>query len=119
MITKSLNEIQQQLLIKLKRQSRNPGGRIWRTLYEKLQSPRQNRISVNVGDLQRHFNKGQIMVVPGKVLSEGIIKDKLEVAAFTFSAQARAKIEAHGGKCLTLEELMEKNPTGKKVMLIG
>ncbi|MFW9985315.1 MAG: 50S ribosomal protein L18e [Candidatus Odinarchaeota archaeon] len=119
MVTNSPNEIRQQLLIKLKRQSRNPGGRIWRTIYEKLQSSRQNRVSVNVGDLQRHFSKGRIMVVPGKVLSDGIIEDKLEVAAFTFSAQARKKIEAQGGKCLTLEELMEKNPTGKEVMLVS
>ena len=119
MVTKSPNEIRQHLLIKLKRQSRNPGGRIWRTLFEKLQSPRQNRVAVNVGDLQHHFTKGRIMTVPGKVLSDGIIKDKLEVAAFTFSAQARAKIEAQGGKCLTLEELMEKNPTGKEVMLVS
>lgn len=119
MVTKTPNEVRQQLLIKLKRQARNPGGRIWRILYEKLQSSRRNRLSVNVGDLQRHFSKGHIIAVPGKVLSDGVIEDKLEVAAFNFSTQARAKIEAHGGKCLTLEELMEKNPTGKNIMLVS
>ena len=59
------------------------------------------------------------MVVPGKVLSDGVVADKLQVAAFTFSSQARAKIEAQGGKCFTLEELMENNPTGKNVKLIN
>ncbi|MFW9830630.1 MAG: 50S ribosomal protein L18e [Candidatus Thorarchaeota archaeon] len=116
---KTTDEARRQLIIKLKRQSRNPGGRIWRTLYEKLQTPRRKRVAVNVNELQRHYAKGQIMVVPGKVLSDGIIKDKLEVAAVTFSAPAREKIEAQGGTCLTLDELMEKNPTGKNVMLIS
>ena len=119
MCAKITDETRQRLLIALKRQSRNPGGRIWRTLYERLQASRRNRVTVNLGDLQSHHTKGRIMVVPGKVLGDGIIEDKLQVAAFTFSENARQKIEAQGGKCLTLEELMEVNPTGKDLMLIA
>lgn len=119
MKTKSPNETRRRLIIKLKQQSRNPGGRIWRTLYEDLQTARRNRVTVNIGDLQRHYTKGQVMVVPGKVLSDGEIVDKLQVAAYAFSSQARAKIEAQGGKCFTLEELMEMNPTGKNVKIIN
>lgn len=119
MKTKSPDETRRRLIIKLKRQSRNPGGRIWRTLYEDLQTARRNRVTVNIGDLQRRFTKGQVMVVPGKVLSDGVVEDKLQVAAYAFSSQARAKIEAQGGKCFTLEELMENNPTGKNVKLIN
>ncbi len=119
MKTNTTNELRKQLIIRLKRQSRNPGGRIWRTLYENLQTSRRNRIAVNIGDLQRHYKRGQILVVPGKVLADGIIEDKLQVAAFSFSSKARIKIEANGGKCLTLDELMETNPTGKDVMLIS
>lgn len=119
MHTNTTDESRRQLIIKLKRQSRNPGGRIWRTLYNELQTSRQNRVTVNVGELQNHFEKGRIMVVPGKVLADGIIEDKLEVAAVTFSAQARTKIVAKGGQCLSLEELMEKNPTGANVKVIN
>lgn len=118
MHTKSTNEQLKRLLILLKRQSRTPGGRIWRTLYERLQAPRRARIWVNVADLQRHFEKGYTMAVPGKVLSEGIVTDKLQVAALSFSSKARTKIVAVGGKCLSLEQLMEKIPSGKNVKLI-
>ncbi len=118
MHTKSTNEQQRRLLILLKRQSRTPGGRIWRTLYERLQAPRRARIAVNIADLQRHFQKGHTMVVPGKVLSEGIVTDKLQVAALSFSSNARVKIMAVGGKCFSLEQLMEKNPSGKNLRLI-
>jgi large subunit ribosomal protein L18e len=119
MKTKSTDETRHQLLKKLKHQSRNPGGRIWRRLYEELQASRRDRLTVNIGDLQRHHTSGQILVVAGKVLSEGIIEDKLQVAAYSFSSQARAKILAKGGKCLSIEELMEQNPTGTKVRIIG
>ncbi|MFX1562635.1 MAG: 50S ribosomal protein L18e [Promethearchaeota archaeon] len=113
------DETRQRLLIALKRQSRNPGGRIWRLLYERFQTPRRIRIAVNVADLQRHFTKGHMMVVPGKVLGDGKVEDKLEVAALAFSGKARTKIEARGGKCLSIEELMNTNPRGKNIMLIG
>ena len=119
MKTKSTDETRHQLLKKLKHQSRTPGGRVWRRLYDELQTPRRNRVTVNIGDLQRHHARGQILVVPGKVLSEGIIEDKLQVAAYSFSSQAREKIQAKGGMCLSIEELMEQNPTGTKVRIIG
>jgi len=113
------DENRQQLLIALKRQSRNPGGRIWRILYERFQAPRRSCVTANVADLQRHFTKGRVMVVPGKVLGDGIVNDKLEVAALVFSGKARAKIEASGGKCLSIEELMNVNPSGKNIKLIA
>lgn len=116
---KTTDETRQQLIIKLKRQSRNPGGRIWRTLYKDLQSARRKRITVNVSDLQRYHSRGYTMVVPGKVLGDGVIEDKLNVAAVSFSEQARTKIEGKGGQCLTIEELMEKNPTGKNARIIS
>ncbi|MDO8056838.1 MAG: 50S ribosomal protein L18e [Candidatus Hermodarchaeota archaeon] len=119
MKTKFTDESRHQLLKKLKHQSRTPGGRIWRRLYEELQASRRNRLTVNVGELQQHHVRGQILVVPGKVLSEGVIEDKLQVAAYSFSSQAREKIQAKGGKCLSLEELIEENPTGTKVRLIA
>lgn len=119
MKTKSTDETRQQLLRKLKRQSRTPGGRIWRRLYEELQASRRNRRTVNIGELQQYHARGHVLVVPGKVLSEGIVEDKLKVAAYSFSSQAREKIQAKGGQCLSIEELIEENPTGTKVRIIG
>ncbi len=119
MRTKTTDENRQHLLIALKRQSRNPGGRIWRTLYKRLQSSRRQQITVNIVDLLKHYQKGRILVVPGKVLGDGEIDEKLQVAALGFSSNARLKIETSGGNCFSLTELMEVNPTGKNVLLIG
>jgi large subunit ribosomal protein L18e len=119
MQAKSPDEQRQRLAIALKRQSRNPGGRVWRVLLERMLAPRRNRTAINLTALQRNFEKGRIMVVPGKVLANGVIQDKLQVAALAFSAKARTKIETRGGKCLSLEELMQTNPTGKDLKMVA
>jgi large subunit ribosomal protein L18e len=58
-------------------------------------------------------------VVPGKVLGAGIIEHPISVAASAFSEQAQSKILVAKGKCLTIPQLMEKNPKGSGVKIIG
>ena len=40
-------------------------------------------------------------------------------AAFAFSDLARSKIQNGNGNCISILELMKKNPTGKNVILMG
>ena len=40
------------------------------------------------------------------------------VAAFSFSDGARSKIEASGGRTLSIRELMDENPNGKGVRIL-
>ena len=58
-------------------------------------------------------------MVPGKVLCSGEITGSQTVVAFSFSQGARDKIEASGGKALGIRELMDTNPNGKGVRIIG
>jgi large subunit ribosomal protein L18e len=58
-------------------------------------------------------------VVPGKVLGAGKIDHPVNVAAFAFSEQARSKILRTKGKCLSILDLMKKNPKGTNVKIIG
>jgi large subunit ribosomal protein L18e len=43
----------------------------------------------------------------------------VSVAAFTFSETAKKKIEAVGGECLTLSALVQKNPKGSNLKIVG
>jgi len=61
----------------------------------------------------------ETVVVPGKVLGAGKIDHPINVAAFAFSDQARLKILKAKGKCLSILELMKKNPKGANVKIIG
>ncbi len=93
-------------------------SRLWRRVMEDLQKPSRQRRTVNVYKIEKYAEEGETVVVPGKVLSVGELKKNVAVAAFTFSEEARRKINA-AGKALTIKELLDKNPQGKGVRILG
>jgi large subunit ribosomal protein L18e len=98
--------------------SRKHDVALWKTVARKLERPYNNWAEVNVGKIVTHLKKGEIALVPGKVLGMGE-SDKIKVAAWKFSDMARKKIEKAGGKCYSIIELIKKNPKGSKVRIIG
>ena len=59
------------------------------------------------------------VLVPGKLLGSGDVSGKPSVAAYRVSSGARLKIEAAGGRVMTIRELMDENPNGKGVRILG
>jgi len=92
---------------------------IWRRLAEPLNRPRRRRITVNLSRVSRHTTAGETVVVPGKVLGVGKLDHPIKIAAFQFSKQAKQKIIQVNGTCMTIAELMKKNPKGSGVKIIG
>ena len=107
------------LIQDLKKQSQETQAEVWLTLANRLSASKRNRIAVNVSRLNRYTKDGETVVVPGKVLGAGKPDHPLTVAAFAFSDVAQAKIQTAKGKCLTIRDLMKKNPSGKNVKLMG
>jgi len=103
----------------LRRASKKNKAPIWRALERELSRPRRNRREVNVGALADKTADGQVIVVPGKVLGSGEIGHKLTLCAITISESATKKINACGGKLVTLSNLVEQYPDGKGVRVIG
>ncbi|MCD6513268.1 MAG: 50S ribosomal protein L18e [Thermoplasmata archaeon] len=91
---------------------------VWKAVAKKLEKPYRNWAEINVGKITKHLKEGEIAVVPGKVLGMGDA-GKIEVAAWKFSKSAKEKIEKAGGKCYSLFEIVEKNPEGIKVRILG
>ncbi len=110
------------MLRRLVRQLREHGkkqkARIWLDLAERLDGPRRARAGVNLSQLNRYTAEGNTIVVSGKVLAAGRLSHPISVAAFKFSGPARRKIVAAGGKVLTIQQLVEQNPSGKGVRLM-
>ncbi|HDN50630.1 MAG TPA: 50S ribosomal protein L18e [Thermoplasmatales archaeon] len=98
--------------------ARKHDAAIWRAVAKKLEKPAKSWAEVNVGKLVTHLQEGEIALVPGKVLGMGDA-EKVEIAAWKFSKSAREKIEKAGGKCYSIVELIEKNPKGSNVRIIG
>jgi large subunit ribosomal protein L18e len=103
----------------LKKQSKENKVEIWRSIAELLAKSRRKRIAVNISRLNRYTEKNETVVVPGKVLGAGEIDHPITVAAFAFSQKAREKIRKARGKCLSIPELVKKNPKGSNIKIIG
>lgn len=92
---------------------------LWKRLAEELIRSRRQRRIVNLMHIAKNAKHGEIIVVPGKVLGMGDLDQKLTIAAYQFSGSALDKIKQSGGEAMTIQELMEKNPNGNKVRIIG
>lgn len=80
--------------------------------------PERKKVEVNLSTIERHAEKGETVMVPGKVLGSGKLTKPVTVAAVGISTQAVAKIEKAGGKVITIAELVEKNPKGSGVKIL-
>ena len=116
---KSTNPELINLIRVLRKKARESEAKIWRVVADYLSRSRRRRITVNLSKLNRHTQKNETVVVPGKVLGAGQINHPLNIAAFAFSEQARTKILKTKGKCMSIPELMDKNPKGSGVRIIG
>lgn len=103
------------LIVMLRKKNKD----IWSRVANDLEKSTRSRREVNLSRIERNAAAGEILVVPGKVLADGRIDKKIEIAAFRFSAGAKQKIEKAGGKTMTIEQLVSKNPEAKGVRIIG
>ena len=85
-----------ELINKLYEQSRNEDAAIWKDVAQRLD---------------------ETILVPGKVLSNGDLENKVDVVALKFSAKAQEKIENAGGECISIDEIMDKNPKGSNIRI--
>ncbi|RLI93565.1 MAG: 50S ribosomal protein L18e [Candidatus Altiarchaeales archaeon] len=107
------------LIAELKKAARENNAPVWNKIAEELSRSRRNRRCVNVWKINKYTKKGDLVIVPGKVLGDGILEHKVEVAAFKFTDNARRKIEDIGGRTVSIKELIGRNPKGSKIRIIA
>jgi len=117
--TSKTNPNLQRVVKELRDVSREAGSAIWRDVADRLERSRKNWSEVNLSRLSRYATKGEQVVVPGVILGTGEISMPVTVAAFRASGAARKKIEAAGGKAVSLLELAVQNPKGSGIRLMG
>ncbi|MFA6460965.1 MAG: 50S ribosomal protein L18e [Candidatus Woesearchaeota archaeon] len=94
-------------------------SKFWKRVLEEVNKPSRQRREVNLYKIDQFAQDGETILVPGKVLSMGELKKKVDVAAMSFSAEAKQKIVEAKGKVWSISELLHKNPEGKKVRILG
>jgi large subunit ribosomal protein L18e len=107
------------LIGELRRTARTQHAPIWGSVADRLERARHQTTPVNVGHLERLARPQETVVVPGKLLAEGPLTKSLTVAAFAYSAEARAKIVAAGGSAVSVHDLLKSHPDGAGVRLLA
>lgn len=94
----------------LERKSRKEKNKIWKDLAERISRASRQRAKVSVEKIEKIAErfKGKKIAVPGKVLGNSKIKEKVEVIALDYSQNARKAIEKAGGKAFSFKEVLEK-----------
>ncbi len=113
-ITKT-NELLLELVAELKKTSTSKKAKIWKAVALELLKPTRKMREVNLDKINRVTKANDVIVVPGKVLGTGNVEHKVTVAALNFSESAKQKLSSH----LSIQELLEKNPKGTGVKIIG
>jgi large subunit ribosomal protein L18e len=106
------------LIRTLKIKSNQEDVAIWKDVASKLEGSNRSTAEVNVSSINRYANENEVVLVPGKVLSNGNLDKKVTVAALNFSSKAQEKIENAGGECLTISEILEQNPKGSNIRIM-
>ncbi len=115
---KKQNKFLLKTIVFLRKAANQYNAPIWKTVKEFLEKPKRKRVAVNISKINRYTKDGDMVVVPGKVLSCGEMKHKVVIGAFAYSERAKKKLIEAGCEVLTIEELVKRNPKGSGVKII-
>ena len=113
------NEKLESLIKELKKKSIVEEVKIWKRIATDLEKPSRNRRVVNLYKIDLNAKDNETIIVPGKVLATGDLNKKVTIAAYEISKQAEDKIKNSGSKVVSIMELIQKNPKGNKVRILG
>jgi large subunit ribosomal protein L18e len=109
----------QQLIVSLKTLAIEQDTALWKRVAKELESPSRRRREVNIYKLESYAKDGETIIVPGKILGNGVLSKKITVAALSISQAAQDKISSNNGEVLTIAQLMQANPKASKVRIMG
>lgn len=86
------------LVASLEKSAKKTGKALWADLAERVQGVRRNKVAVNLDKISEiaSKNKGKMLIVPGKILAQGELNEKVTIVAISASEAAKAKIKAKG-----------------------
>jgi len=93
-------------------------NKAWLNVAEILSGSRKNRTTLNLEELNEKIKSEKIVLIPGKILSQGELDKKIKVIALTFSEKAKEKLKKSGVETLTILEEVRKNPEAKGVKIL-
>src|SRR3989344_8921118 len=96
------------VLVETLRECKKSGNDKWMKIGQVLSGSTSRRPCVNLSELEKA--KGEVIVVPGKVLSQGELNKKVKVVALAFSENAKEKLNKAKIEFKTILEEIKSNP---------
>ena len=90
----------------------------WLAVASILSGPTKKRINANLEEIDKIAKDNEIIVVPGKVLSQGDITKKIKISAFNFSEKAKQKLLNSKIDFSYIISEVKSNPEGKNIKII-
>src|SRR3990172_229802 len=90
----------------------------WNQIAAVLSGPRRQRLNLNLDEINKISKAGEIIAIPGKVLSQGEIDKKIKLVALAFSESAKKKIMEAKSEMETILNEIKKNPSAKGVRIL-
>jgi len=107
------------LIQELKKKSFENDTLIWKDIASRLEKPSRNWPEVNLNRIDKYIKENEIALIPGNVLSSGNLTKKISIAAWSFSKKSLEKIKEAGGKPMSINDLMNSNPKGENIRILG
>ena len=80
--------------------------------------PRKKRKNLNLEEIDKLSKEGEIIVVPGKVLSQGEINKKIKIVALGFSKKAEEKLLNSKCEAVYIKDEIKKDPEAKGIRIL-
>jgi large subunit ribosomal protein L18e len=90
----------------------------WENVASLLSRPARISSEINLDRINEETKGGEVVVIPGKVLSVGNLQKKVRIAALSASKNALEKIKNANAEFILLEEEIKSNPEAKGVKII-
>lgn len=90
----------------------------WLEIASLLSTPRRKQIDMNLNEIDKEAKEGDVIIVPGKILSQGEISKKIKIVGIGFSENAKAKLEKAGTDFSLMIDEIKSNPDAKSVRIL-
>lgn len=96
--------------------SEESNAALWRDVAKRLEKPRRSWAEVGLERLGRVTKKGDIVLVPGKLLATGNITHAVNIYSYNASKTAVERVQNAGGKVLPLEDALKLKPKELRII---
>jgi large subunit ribosomal protein L18e len=93
-------------------------AKAWREIAGLISSSRKNQTSINLSEINKKTKQGDIIVIPGKVLSQGELTKKIKIVALGFSEKAKEKLIKSGSEVISMIKEIKSNPNAKGIKIL-